>query len=97
MLDGRWIKDGALRRCWVDNDDSKIRPDWRRKVRRILNALDVAASPQELDLPSFNFHPLTGDRKGTFSVLVSRNWRITFKWSPAGHPYDVDMEDYHGR
>jgi proteic killer suppression protein len=97
MLDGSRIKHAALRRCWVSNDDSKIRPDWRRRVRRILNAQDVAASPQELDVPGFNFHPLTGDRKGSFSVLVSRNWRVTFRWSSTGHPYDVDMEDYHGK
>jgi proteic killer suppression protein len=96
MLNGSRIKSGALRRLWDDGDDSKIRPDWRRRIRRILNALDVAVSPRELDVPGYRFHELTGDRKGTFSLLVSRNWRITFRWSPEG-PYDVDLEDYHGR
>ena len=97
MLEGSRITNGALRRLWERDDDSKIRPEWRRKARRILNALDTAVSPQELDMPGFRFHELTGDRKGTFSVLLSRNWRVTFKWSAEGHPYQVDMEDYHGR
>jgi proteic killer suppression protein len=96
MLDGKRIKNGALRRCWERNDDSKIRPDWRRKVRRILNALDVAVSPRELDTPGNRFHEMTGDRRGTYAVLISPNWRVTFKWSDEG-PYQVDMEDYHGR
>jgi proteic killer suppression protein len=96
MLDGNRITHGALRRYWQRHDGSRIRPEWRRKVWRILNALDVATSPQELDVPGYSFHQLKGDRQGTFAVLVSRNWRITFKWRDEG-PYQVDMEDYHGR
>ncbi|MBO0763011.1 MAG: type II toxin-antitoxin system RelE/ParE family toxin [Hyphomicrobiaceae bacterium] len=96
MLDGDRISDSALRRYWEDDDPSGIRPDWRAKVWRILNALDVATSPRELAMPGYKFHRLTGDRRGTFSVLVNRNWRITFKWDDDG-PYDVQLEDYHGR
>jgi toxin HigB-1 len=60
----------------------------------------VALTPRELDVPGFKFHTMTGDRKGTFSVWICENWRITFKritfkWSREGHPYDVDLEDYH--
>lgn len=96
MLDGRRISDRALRRLWDDGDGSKVHAQWRRKVARILNALDVAVSPHELDIPGFGFHELTGDRRGTYAVRVSGNWRITFNWSDDG-PYDVLMEDYHGR
>jgi toxin HigB-1 len=96
MLDGSRITNRALRRYWERHDSSRVRPEWRRKVWRILNALDVAVSPQELDMPGFGFHQLKGDRQGTFAVLVSRNWRITFKWKDEG-PYEVEMEDYHGR
>jgi toxin HigB-1 len=44
--------------------------------------------------PGLNLHELNGDRKGTWSVKVSGNWRVTFKF--AGEDItDVDYEDYH--
>lgn len=95
MLDANRIKDSALRRLWEDGDGSKVGAQRERKARRILNALDVAVSPQELDIPGFGLHSLKGDRKGTFAVFLTRNHRVTFKWSASG-PYDVQMEDYHG-
>jgi proteic killer suppression protein len=85
----------ALRRFWSRNDPSGIRPDWIRKVGDILNVLEEAQSPQELDLPTFGFHALTGDRAGRYAIWVSRNWRLTFDWS-GKNAIDVDLEDYHG-
>ena len=96
MLHARHIKGKALRRYWEHGDDSKINPKWREKIGRILNALDVAAGPGELNFPGFGLHELTGNRRGTYSIWISRNWRVTFKWGDDG-PTDVDMEDYHGR
>jgi proteic killer suppression protein len=95
MLQGSRIVDKALRRFWEQGDDSKINAKWRRKVWRILNALNVAVSPYELGVPGLGFHELKGDRKGTYAVWVTRNWRVTFKWDEQG-PYNVEMEDYHG-
>lgn len=96
MLDGDKISDKALQDAWLYADYSGVRGDWRKKVRRVLNALDIAVAPSELAIPGYKFHALTGDRKGTFAVSISKNWRITFRWDDAG-PYDVKMEDYHGR
>jgi len=45
-------------------------------------------------LPGLNLHPLRGDRKGSWAVKVSANWRITFKFSGLDVE-DVDYEDYH--
>ena len=45
-------------------------------------------------LPGYDFHPLKGDRKGTYAVSVSGNWRITFQFAD-GDATDVDLEDYH--
>ncbi len=67
------------------------------KVRRILQALDAIADPKELHgVVGFHAHVLKGDRKDTWSITVQGNWRVTFKWRDAG-PYDVDLEDYHGK
>jgi proteic killer suppression protein len=59
-----------------------------------LDRLDAAIAPDDLDLPGRGFHPLKGNRKGEFAVLVTRNWCITFGWQD-GDAIDVDLEDYH--
>jgi len=38
---------------------------------------------------------LTGDRAGTWSLTVTRNWRLTFRIGEAGAIEDMDLEDYH--
>jgi toxin HigB-1 len=95
MLDSRRIKNAALRRYVKRGDGSKINPKWLAKISRILAALHAAVLAQDLNMPGFGFHELSGPRKGTFAVWVTKNWRITFKWDDAG-AYDVDLEDYHG-
>jgi proteic killer suppression protein len=48
------------------------------------------------DVPSWKAHQLTGDRKGIWSLTVTRTWRITFRIDPAeGEIFDLDYEDYH--
>ena len=96
MIDADRIKHQALRRLIKKGDESKINAEWRGKVKRILAMLNAAVDPKELDLPGFAYHELKHDRKGTHSVTIQGNWRITFKWDEQG-PFDVDMEDYHGR
>ena len=60
----------------------------------MLNRLDAAVVPEDMDLPGFKFHELKGKRKGIYAVSVSGNWRITFKFDGEG-AFDVDLEDYH--
>jgi toxin HigB-1 len=86
----------ALRQLWFKRDASGIRPDWVNKIRLILSRLDAAETPEDLDLPGFGFHALTGNLAGRYSLIVSRNWRITFSWDRADAT-EVDLEDYHGR
>lgn len=85
----------ALARFWQTDDASGIRPDWRKKVKLILSALDAASTPGDMNLPGFGFHSLTGDQAGRYAVTVSRNWRITFGWHEQD-ALDIDLEDYHG-
>jgi len=47
-----------------------------------------------MDLPGFRLHPLKGDRAGEWSVTVSGNWRIVFRFAD-GRAGDVDLIDYH--
>jgi proteic killer suppression protein len=65
------------------------------KLRKILAFLDAMQEPQELrDLPMWKAHVLTGDRKGTWSLHVSRNWRMTFRIED-DEITDLNLEDYH--
>ena len=84
----------GLRRFYERCDRSGLNPDHAGKIRQILSALEAAEAPEELDLPSFLLHRLTGNRRGTFAVTVRANWRITFRFEQ-GRAYDVHLEDYH--
>ena len=65
-----------------------------RKLTRILAVLDQSWMPQDMDLPGFRLHPLTGELRGHYAVSVSGNWRVTFRFED-GHAVDVDYTDYH--
>ena len=88
------IKHKGLRRLHEKNDRSGIRPDLADKAQKILSALEAADSPEDMAFPMFRFHPLTGDQRGTYSVTVKANWRVTFRFHQ-GAAYDVNLEDYH--
>ena len=64
---------------------------------KMLAFIDAAASLDELSVPpNFGLHELKGDRVGTWSMTVTRNWRLTFRIDDAGALLDMDLEDYHG-
>jgi proteic killer suppression protein len=71
-----------------------IRAEHAHRLRLILGRLSAATAPRDMALPGLKLHPLKGDRKGTWAVSVSGNWRVTFRF--AGKEADaVDYEDYH--
>jgi toxin HigB-1 len=96
MIVPKKVKHKGLRKFWTQGDTSKLRPEWVGRIKRVLAMLNVAVSPDELRIPGNGWHQLEGDRKGTYSIRVSRNWRLTFRWDEDG-PYDVDLEDYHAK
>jgi addiction module HigA family antidote len=55
------IRHKGLRRLYEKNDRSGIRPDLVEKVQKILSALEAANGPEDMALPMFRFHSLTGD------------------------------------
>ncbi len=60
----------------------------------VLADLDDASNPRDIDLPGYRFHPLKGRMRGLWSISISGNWRITFRFED-GDVYDVDLVDYH--
>lgn len=84
----------GLKLLYERGDGRRIPPAHVPKVERILARLDQATSPWNMDLPGFRLHALKGDRSGSWSVRVSGNWRIVFRFEGV-HATDVDLVDYH--
>ena len=87
----------GLRRFWERDDPTGLAPPIVEKVRNILAFLHWMEDVQELrDVSSWKVHLLTGSRKGTWSLSVTRNWRLTFRVDEiTGEIVDLDYEDYH--
>jgi toxin HigB-1 len=90
----RSFRSKALKRFAETGDSRRLSIQKQARVRLILNALEAATQPEDVNLPGLRFHRLTGDRKGEYAVSVSGNWRITFRWD-GEDIVDVDLEDYH--
>ncbi len=84
----------ALKRYWERGEARRLPAQAVMRISMILDRLDAAVEPADLDLPGLGFHALKGPRKGEFAVWVTRNWRITFAWKD-GDAVNVDLEDYH--
>lgn len=88
------ITDKALRKM-AETGSTKgvIEPN---RVRNMLLFIEGAADFAELATPpNFGFHPLTGDRVGTYAMTVTKNWRMTFTKADEQTIADLDIEDYH--
>ncbi|HSY00570.1 MAG TPA: type II toxin-antitoxin system RelE/ParE family toxin [Acidobacteriaceae bacterium] len=71
-----------------------IQPKHAPRLRRLLTALDVAASPKDMGAPGNYLHSLAGDLGGHWSVRVDGNWRLTFAFE-GEDAILVDYQDYH--
>ena len=87
----------GLRRFIEDDDASGIQAAVAPKLRRIVSFLQDMEREEELrTIPSWKAHKLTGDRKGTWSLSVTKNWRLTFQIDQGAiEIIDLDYEDYH--
>jgi toxin HigB-1 len=87
----------GLKALYAENIAKGVPPDSVDKLRKMLAFLDDMQDPEELrSLPMWKVHTLVGDRKGTWSLSVTRNRRLTFSIDSGGREiYDVDLEDYH--
>ncbi|ADJ29905.1 type II toxin-antitoxin system RelE/ParE family toxin [Nitrosococcus watsonii] len=88
------FKDRRLKRLYERADRSKIQADLVDKVERILARLEQALVIEDMDLPGYRLHSLKGDLKGFWSVSISGNWRVIFRFEN-GKARDVEMIDYH--
>jgi proteic killer suppression protein len=78
----------------LQGDPSKLRTDQVARISDVLSQLDAAVRPSDLDLPGYRLHALQGDMKGMWSVTISGNWRIVFRFEN-GDALAVNLVDYH--
>lgn len=71
-----------------------IQPKHAVRLGHILASLNHARQVQDMALPGYDLHPLKGNMKGLWSVKVSGNWRVVFRFEN-GNAYVVDYLDYH--
>jgi toxin HigB-1 len=88
------FKHKGLQNFFEKGDFSKIHPDHRKKLRLILTMLHAANQINDMNFPGSNFHKLSGKLPSFYSVNVSGNWRIIFRFEDCD-AYDVDYLDYH--
>lgn len=88
------IRHKGLRSLHERNDPTRLSAGSVPRLRRILFRLQEATHPGSADAPGFRLHPLKGDLAGYWSVRVSENWRVVFRFED-GEAVDVDLIDYH--
>ena len=84
----------GLKALYEGKTARRVAPTHVWRLRDILAALDMSQGPEGMNLPGFRLHRLTGRLKGHWSVSLSGNWRVTFRFED-GAAVDVDYVDYH--
>ena len=89
----RFIHRG-LRRFHERGEVGALNSNYLARIRYIMRFLRDARSPSDMDIPGLRLHRLRGPRRGQWSVRVSGNWRIVFRFRD-GEAVDIDLIDYH--
>ena len=88
------FKHNGLRRLHERGEARRLNPTHAARIGRLLDDLEAARRPTDMDMPGLRLHSLTGNRRGQWSVRVSDNVRIVFRFED-GEAVDVDLIDYH--
>ena len=86
----------GLKRLYAEDSSKGLAAETVDKLRKMLAFLQDMQSPNELrTIPVWKAHQLTGNRKGVWSLRVTRNWRLTFWIDDENEINDLNLEDYH--
>ena len=88
------IRHKGLRALAEEDRANQVPGDLVSKLRRVLTLLDEARHPGDFAQPGYRLHPLKGNMAGLWSIRVSGNWRVVFRFKD-GEAVDVDLVDYH--
>jgi proteic killer suppression protein len=88
------FKHKGLEKFYLRGSEAGIQSSHAARIRLILGLLNAATNPADVALPGLHLHKLKGDKREFWSLRVSGNWRITFRFN--GFDFtDIDYEDYH--
>jgi len=87
----------GLKRLYAEDNPKGLPAEVVGKIRKMMAFLQDMEDADELrSIPAWKAHQMSGDRKGTWSLYVTRNWRLTFRVDAAENEIlDVSYEDYH--
>lgn len=88
------FKHKGLQLFYETGKKSGIQANHAKRLTLILGRLNASVSAEDMNLPGLYFHALSGDRLGVYTVRVSGNWRVTFRFT-GNHAEIVNYEDYH--
>jgi proteic killer suppression protein len=88
------FKHKGLEKFYGNGSTRGIQANRVKKLRMQLAALDTAQSIDDMDVPGYRLHQLTGNRRGIWTITVNANWRLTFKFEE-GNVHILNYEDYH--
>jgi proteic killer suppression protein len=84
----------ALRELFEKGRSRRVRADLQVRSLLVLDALDAATKPSDLNLPGFDFHRLRGNQPPRYSIHINGPWCVTFEFDE-GETRRVDLEQYH--
>lgn len=88
------FKHKGIEKFYKTGNSSGIQQKHKRRLKIMLTALDTAIIIDDMDLPGFRLHQLSGKRKDIWSITVNGNWRLTFLFENR-NVYVLNYEDYH--
>ncbi len=88
------FKHKGLKQLFEKGTGSGVNSQHVKRLKLILALFETAEIVEDMDLPGLNLHELKGNRKGTWALKISGNWRVTFRLEQ-GDTLDVNYEDYH--
>ncbi len=84
----------GLEKLYREGSAKGVIPEHKGKLERILTVLDVAQDPSDIPKIGFRLHKLSGNLREHWSMTVSGNWRVTFRFDE-GDVVVVNYVDYH--
>ena len=88
------FKHKGLKKFYETGSKQGVKPEHATRLRLILARLDASTIVEDMNLSGLALHPLKGSLKSFWSVSVSGNWRVIFRFEN-GNAIDVDYLDYH--
>lgn len=87
--------DKETQQVFITGKSKRLPPDLIRRAIRRYEYIHLAKTLNDLRLsPSNRLHALKRDREGQFSISITEQWRIWFRFID-GDAYDVEITDYH--